>query len=138
MATQKAYKHFLVERPIPYVAHVQINRPAKLNAFYEEMWLEFKVVFDTLSLDSDVRAIVLSGAGERAFSAGLDVQAASQQGILQTAAGQTTDVARKAVAIKRHVEEFQNCISSVEKCEKRTSSLTVRWMLSADTCGAIG
>lgn len=123
MATQKPYKHFLVDKPLSYVAHVQINRPAKLNAFYEEMWLEFKVVFDTLSLDSDVRAIVLSGAGDRAFTAGLDVQAASQQGVLQGASDGSNDVARKAVLIKRQVAEFQDCISSVERCEKRTSLL---------------
>jgi delta(3,5)-delta(2,4)-dienoyl-CoA isomerase len=121
MATQKPYKHFLVDKPLPYVAHVQINRPKKLNAFYEEMWLEFKVVFDTLSLDPEVRAIILSGAGDRAFTAGLDVELTSQQGILQIATTSSNDVARKAVMIKRHVEEFQSCISSVEKCEKRRS-----------------
>ncbi|KAN0112831.1 ClpP/crotonase [Hyaloscypha variabilis] len=113
-----AYQYFLVDRPIPYVAHVQINRPSKLNAFFEAMWLEFKTVFDTLSHDPEIRAIILSGAGDRAFTAGLDVQAASQEGILQQQDGKTQDVARKAVGIKRHVEEFQNCISSVEKCEK--------------------
>ena len=123
MAIQKPYKHFLVDKPLPYVAHVQINRPKKLNAFYEEMWLEFKVVFDTLSLDPEVRAIILSGAGDRAFTAGLDVEFASQQGILQVATTNSSDVARKAVMIKRDVEQFQNCISSVEKCEKRTFPL---------------
>jgi len=111
------YKHFLVTQPLPYVSHVQINRPQKLNAFYEEMWLEFKTVFDTLSHSPDVRAIILSGAGERAFTAGLDVEAASQSGIMAQSSEQK-DIARKAVNIKRHVEEFQGCISSVEKCEK--------------------
>lgn len=89
-----------------------------MNAFYEEMWLELKTVFDTLSLSPDVRAIVLSGAGDRAFTAGLDVEAASQSGILAQS-GSEGDVARKAVLIKRHVDEFQACISSIEKCEKR-------------------
>lgn len=117
------YQYFLVDRPLPYVVHVQINRPSKLNAFFEAMWLEFKVVFDTLSHDPEVRAIILSGAGDRAFTAGLDVQATSQQGVLQQEAGKRNDVARKAVGIKRHVEEFQNCISSVEKCEKRKFAL---------------
>jgi delta(3,5)-delta(2,4)-dienoyl-CoA isomerase len=114
-----SYKHFLVDTPAPFVAHVQINRPQKLNAFYEEMWLELKTVFDTLSLSSDIRAIVLSGAGDRAFTAGLDVQAASEQGVLQQQAGKGNDVARTAVGIRRHVQEFQDCISSIEKCEKR-------------------
>ncbi|KAH8796667.1 ClpP/crotonase-like domain-containing protein [Hyaloscypha finlandica] len=112
------YQYFLVDRPLPYVAHVQINRPSKLNSFFEAMWLEFKTVFDTLSHDPEIRAVILSGAGDRAFTAGLDVQAASQAGILQQQEGKTEDVARKAVGIKRHVEEFQNSISSVEKCEK--------------------
>ncbi|PBP20553.1 enoyl-CoA hydratase/isomerase family protein [Diplocarpon rosae] len=109
------YKYFLVSTPIPYVTHVQINRPSKLNSFYEPMWLELKTVIDTLSLSPDVRAIILSGAGDRAFTTGLDVQAASEAGILKQVAG---DTARKAVGIKRHVEEFQNCVGSVEKCEK--------------------
>jgi delta(3,5)-delta(2,4)-dienoyl-CoA isomerase len=113
-----AYQYFLVDNPLPYVAHVQINRPGKLNAFFEPMWLELKTVFDSLSVNPDVRAIVLSAAGERAFTAGLDVQAASQEGILQKT---TEDGARRATGIKRHVAEFQDCISSVEKCEKRTS-----------------
>jgi Delta3,5-Delta2,4-dienoyl-CoA isomerase len=116
------YQHFLVSTPIPYIAHVQINRPSKLNAFIEAMWLEFKTVFDNLSHDPEIRAIILSGAGDRAFTAGLDVQAASQEGVLQQQAGKTQDVARKAVGIKRHVAEFQDCISSVEKCEKRKIS----------------
>jgi delta(3,5)-delta(2,4)-dienoyl-CoA isomerase len=66
-----------------------------------------------------VRSIILSGAGPRAFSAGLDVEAAAQGGVLNNKKGGVVDVARKAQEIKRHVEEFQACISSVEKCEKR-------------------
>jgi delta(3,5)-delta(2,4)-dienoyl-CoA isomerase len=112
------YKHFLLSTPAPYVAHVEINRPSKLNAFYEEMWLEFKTVFDTLSTDPEVRAVILSGAGAKAFTAGLDVEAASQDS-KTTGKGGVADVARKAVSIKRHIQEFQDCISAVERCEKR-------------------
>ncbi|KAG4419900.1 hypothetical protein IFR04_006937 [Cadophora malorum] len=112
-----SYKHFLVSTPLPNVAHVQINRPAKLNAYHEEMWIEMKTVFDTLSLSPDIRAIIFSGAGDKAFTAGLDVQAASQQGVLKQQEG-AADVARVAVGIKRHVQEFQDCVSSIEKCEK--------------------
>jgi len=112
------YKHFLVDTSLPNVAHVQINRPSKLNAFYEEMWLELKTVFDTLSIDTSVRAIVLSGAGPKAFTAGLDVEAASQSGVLAKGSDKPQDVARIAVGIKRHVAEFQDCISSIERCEK--------------------
>lgn len=83
------------------------------------MWLEYKTVIDTLSLSPDVRAIIISGAGDRAFTAGLDVEAASKNGVLAQENKKPTDGARTAVKIKRHVQEFQDCISSVEKCEKR-------------------
>lgn len=118
----KTYSHFLLSTPQPYVVHVQINRPQKLNAFIESMWLELRTVFDSLSTDPEVRAIVLSGAGDKAFTAGLDVEAASQGGALAADDGskaQKADVARTATGIKRHVAEFQDCISSIERCEKR-------------------
>ncbi|RDL39082.1 ClpP [Venustampulla echinocandica] len=116
MATS-SYKYFLVDTPAPFVAHVQINRPKKINAFFEEMWLELKTIFDTLSISPDIRAVILSGVGDRGFTAGLDVQAASQEGVLAQQAG-VDDAARKAVAIRRHVQEFQDCIGSIEKCAK--------------------
>jgi delta(3,5)-delta(2,4)-dienoyl-CoA isomerase len=80
------------------------------------MWLEMRQVFTQLSEDSSVRAIVLSGAGEKAFTAGLDVKAASQGGPLSS--DSNLDPARKAVHLRRHVLEFQDCISAVERCEK--------------------
>ena len=72
-------------------------------------------IFNQLSGDSSVRAIVLSGAGEKAFSAGLDVKAASE-GLLSESTG--ADPARKATQMRRHVAQMQDCISAVEHCEK--------------------
>ncbi|KAJ4157387.1 hypothetical protein NW754_009033 [Fusarium falciforme] len=71
--------------------------------------------FEQLSHDAEVRAVVLSGAGDRAFTAGLDVQAATSDGVLN---GGEQDVARKAKALRSHIEEFQASISAMEKCEK--------------------
>ncbi|CAN8106276.1 unnamed protein product [Discula destructiva] len=115
------YTHFLVTTPAPFVAHVEINRPAKLNAFMRAMWLELRAVFAQLSHDPDVRSIVLSGAGDRAFSAGLDVTAAaaSEPTLQGSAPGAIKmDVARAATVRRRDIFEFQECISAVEKCEK--------------------
>ncbi|KAI5467134.1 ClpP/crotonase-like domain-containing protein [Mariannaea sp. PMI_226] len=108
------YEFFLVSSPAPFVAHVEINRPRKLNAFTHAMWLEFGRVFRQLSDDADVRAVVLSGAGERAFTSGLDVQAAAQDSQV-TGPG---DVAKKAKGLRAHIKEFQDSISEAEKCEK--------------------
>ena len=37
------------------------------------MWLDLEKIFDKLSGDANVRAVILSGAGDRAFTTGLDV-----------------------------------------------------------------
>ncbi|KFY13647.1 hypothetical protein V492_03122 [Pseudogymnoascus sp. VKM F-4246] len=111
------FKWFLVTSPSEYVAHVQTNRPSKFNAYHEPMWLELKQIFDKLSTDSNVRAVIFSGAGEKAFTTGLDVQAASQGGPL-SGEGSEIDIARQSVKLRRHVEEFQDCITAIEKCEK--------------------
>ena len=73
-------------------------------------------VFDTLSLSPNVRAIIFSGAGEKAFTTGLDVKAATEQPALSQS--NPGDGARKALYVRRHVTEFQDCITSVERCEK--------------------
>lgn len=117
-----AYAHFLITSPSASVAHVEINRPQKLNAFSQPVWLEFGRIFRQLSADPGVRVVVLSGAGDRAFTAGLDVQAASQDGILDMEGG---DPARKAKVLRAHIEEFQLAISEMEKCEKRKCSRIV-------------
>ncbi|KAK7734610.1 hypothetical protein SLS57_000307 [Botryosphaeria dothidea] len=112
-----SYEYFNVTFPEEYVAHVEINRPEKLNAFIEKMWLNLSLIFTRLSTDPAVRTILLTGAGPRAFTAGLDVQAASQSGILAPSPT-PLDPARKAFLSIAHIQEFQTCISAVERCAK--------------------
>lgn len=115
-----AYSHFpdyVVTKPSPHVLLVLINRPSHLNTFTDRMWHHLGTLFNRLSHDSSVRAVVLSGCGDN-LTAGLDMYEASQGGILNgTEAG--VDGARKAIRIRRYIEEFQECVSAVEKCEKR-------------------
>lgn len=119
LAGYESYTHFLITSPATFVAHVEINRPAKLNAFLRAMWLELRAIFDKLSHDPDVRAIVLTGAGDRAFTAGLDVQAAAASEPTLAGSSIKMDVARAATVRRRDLVEFQECIQAVEKCEKR-------------------
>ena len=56
------------------VVVVTLNRPAKLNAVTPEMSKELTRLAHALNDDDSVRAIVLTGAGERAFCAGSDIR----------------------------------------------------------------
>jgi enoyl-CoA hydratase/carnithine racemase len=54
-----------------------INRPERLNAINAEVRRELPVALSTVESDQSVKAIVLRGAGERAFSAGQDLNEAA-------------------------------------------------------------
>jgi enoyl-CoA hydratase len=66
------YENLLVDRE-GAVALVTLNRPAKLNALNARIIAELGHVMAALGADPDVRAVVLTGAGEKAFVAGADI-----------------------------------------------------------------
>ncbi len=55
------------------VGHIIINRPHRMNTISTELLDELSDAIDKLDADDDVRAILLTGAGDKAFSAGADV-----------------------------------------------------------------
>lgn len=57
-----------------HVATVVLNKPDKMNALDLGMWAALGDAFRTLSADDSVRCILLRGAGEKAFSAGADIE----------------------------------------------------------------
>jgi len=56
-----------------HVAWITLNRPDRLNAINEDMRNELPHAFEQLQKNDDVRAIVIQGAGDKAFSAGADI-----------------------------------------------------------------
>ena len=68
------YETILIERA-EAVATVTLNRPDKLNALNETMLRELGDAIAELDRDLSVRAVILTGAGEKAFAAGADIAA---------------------------------------------------------------
>ncbi len=62
------------------IGHVEIDRPHRMNTISGELLEELSAAIDRLDGDDEVRAILLSGAGDRAFSAGADVQSMAAGG----------------------------------------------------------
>ncbi|KAI8082759.1 ClpP/crotonase-like domain-containing protein [Halteromyces radiatus] len=93
------------------VAHVQLNRPKKLNAFNPGLIDDVGNVFRAMSDDKDLSVIVVSGSG-RMFTAGLDL---GNTGITLLTEG---DPARLAYNKRAHIKHFQDAFTAIEKCEK--------------------
>ena len=56
------------------VCTVKINRPDKLNAMNMDVAKELIQTFETLGKDDSVKVIILTGEGDKAFSAGADIE----------------------------------------------------------------
>ncbi|KAI8641692.1 ClpP/crotonase-like domain-containing protein [Parasitella parasitica] len=87
------------------VAHVQLHRPKKLNAFNDQK------AFQDISVDSNVFSVVVSGTG-RMFTAGLDLSETSLN------SQDSTDPARAAWKIRSHIQGFQAAFTAIEECSK--------------------
>ncbi|WP_409427183.1 enoyl-CoA hydratase/isomerase family protein [Mycobacterium sp. SMC-11] len=61
------------------VATITLNRPDRLNAFDRTMCEEMAAAWRIVKLDTEVNAVVLRAAGDRAFSAGLDIKSSYGQ-----------------------------------------------------------
>ncbi|ARV15459.1 enoyl-CoA hydratase/isomerase family protein [Polaribacter sp. SA4-12] len=66
------FENILIEKK-DSLAQVTINRPKKLNALNSATINELNVAFEALEDDDDIRVIILTGSGEKAFVAGADI-----------------------------------------------------------------
>jgi len=67
-----AYENLIVEKR-GAVAIVTVNRPDKLNALNIKTRGEILAAFDELAQDDEIRVVVITGAGDKAFIAGADI-----------------------------------------------------------------
>lgn len=93
------------------VATVTLSNPPKLNALTVVMWRELASVMQRLSVDDDLRCVVLRGAGTEAFAAGAD--------IAEFATARNTVVQGKAY----HRELVYGALRAVGECRHPTVAM---------------
>jgi enoyl-CoA hydratase len=67
------YEHILIDVS-DGVAVITLNRPKVLNALNAALLGELDSALDVLAADNAVRAVIVTGSGEKAFAAGADIQ----------------------------------------------------------------
>ena len=76
------YQHILFELEAR-VATITFNRPKALNALNSELLSEFGRALDEIAVDEDIRVLILTGSGEKAFVAGADISELATMNALQ-------------------------------------------------------
>lgn len=67
-----AYKNIIFEKN-DALATITFNRPKVLNALNRELLEEFSHALDVLAQDTDIKVLILTGSGDKAFVAGADI-----------------------------------------------------------------
>jgi enoyl-CoA hydratase len=83
-----------------YIGLLTINRPKAMNAFNNEVVTEVYVCLESL-VNTDIRCLIVTGAGDRAFVAGADIREMQHLNPTQAAA-----FSRAGNAVMAHLENF--------------------------------
>ncbi|WP_127089731.1 crotonase/enoyl-CoA hydratase family protein [Aquabacter cavernae] len=87
------------------VATLTLNRPHKLNAISYGLADALMTWLDALETQAEVRAVILTGAGERAFSAGADIPEFSRS-VARGVDAALQDFVRRGQALTARIESF--------------------------------
>ena len=99
------FETILVSKDTPVrVATITLNRPDRLNTLSPQMLDELERALGSLERDDDVRCVIVTGSGDRAFSAGADLTAFSDIG-----------KAFKVWRFSRRAEEVMNRLANFPK-----------------------
>jgi len=94
-------KNYLLEIDEKGVAVLTANRPEKLNAMNDQSWQEIDQFFTWANTADEVKAVILTGAGDKAFIAGADLNSLASK--------KSTDCLNGAA---------QKALSKIEQCSK--------------------
>ena len=65
------------------IGYITINRPAALNALSSEVLTDLNLVLDEVEKHEDIRVVIVSGQGDKAFVAGADIKEMDQMSPIQ-------------------------------------------------------
>jgi enoyl-CoA hydratase len=88
------------------IALLTLNRPEKLNALSYALIDRLMAHLDAIEVEAGARAVILTGAGERAFSAGADIHEFSGS-VGQGASAAVRDFVRRGQAMTARLEAFR-------------------------------
>lgn len=90
---------FIKEERRNSIAIIQLNRPEKFNALSREMILTLSSIFTNLEPDTALRTIILTGAGEKAFCSGTDID-----GLAELTESEAREVSERGQSLCNQIE----------------------------------
>jgi 3-hydroxypropionyl-coenzyme A dehydratase len=89
--------------PQAEIAIIKINRPEALNALNTDVIFELSRTIDIVGVDDDIKAVIITGVGERSFCAGADI---------------SYMVSITPIMAEKYASSAQEVLNKIEKLEK--------------------
>jgi enoyl-CoA hydratase len=83
------------------IGYIWINRPEVRNALNQEIWREVRDAFVAHDKDDEVRVIIVSGKGDKAFVAGSDAKYLKKRTMIETLDRETPLILNQIAAIRK-------------------------------------
>jgi len=83
------------------IAYLTLNRPSVLNALNKSLLIEIKKELEIIKNNNEIQAIVITGAGDKAFSAGADIEYLNQASPMQV-----RELANLAISVTNSIENL--------------------------------
>lgn len=110
------FKNLLVEVK-EGICTITINRPEARNALNRDTWLELSEAFKLTEEDENIKVLVITGAGEKAFVAGADVRALKERSAIQTLTGENQKILNELESLTKPVIAAVNGFALGGGCE---------------------
>ena len=98
--TDRSHSVLISERKENFV-YLTLNRPDVLNALNKSLLLEIKKELEAIKSNPEIQAVIITGAGNKAFSAGADIEYLNQASPLQV-----RELAQLAVSVTHLIENL--------------------------------
>ena len=87
------------------LARIVVNRPERRNAFKAAMWKELSDILEGMAADSEIRVIIITGAGDTSFVSGADISEMTDRSP-GTESGYRIDAASSATQAVENIEKI--------------------------------
>lgn len=78
-----------------HIGIITINRPEVRNALNRDAWLALDAAFQDMDSDPDIHVIIVTGAGDKAFVAGADLNLLKERDMVETFKGENQRILQK-------------------------------------------
>lgn len=110
------FKNLLVEKK-EGIGTIIINRPDVRNALNRETWLELREAIKDVGGDNEVKVVVITGAGDKAFVGGADIKGLSERTMFETLEWEAVDILSELENLKKPVIAAVNGFALGGGCE---------------------